>query len=297
MFRAINPTGYVMLLAAVTSECHNCMHPIYSQAIAPLSATGYFPFYCGKPWSVQVNSTDDRVVFTSALTLNAVEHGWYSVMVNVAAVNVDGGAPGGVTSVTDVAGTFPYTPLIAAGVALTGLFFLHKLLVLAIIRCGWYPASMAEAARGGKKGDDDGITVWAMFGLDRAFRRASAAAAASAAARSDDMAETTYRSPLMATAPLIPAGVSPFSAPLSVNNGARALDAPIPAAASSEGKGKSGTKPRSAGRIRSIDALRGVAVSRCRGGGGGGGGRGRSRLCLASVLVPIRAAWVCSSRS
>ena len=284
--RVLNGYPSSVFVYWVSSECHNCMvPPAFQPNSVPFLSSGpslssYASVTCDKPIVVQV-TTADGAFTQESITVEAVEHGSYTVVVR--AVGGSGDATPLLAVVADVPGVWPYTPIIVAGAVLLSLGIAHRLLGYALVLSGGVTAPAGSSRRGGNdKRRTSSVSstgsshsgalaaalapLWSFLGYpdmaaERAARRAKKDREAAEA--DGDAALLGRPGASAALTDVLMEGYMPngnLTAPESdeaaegsgndVSGGSGAVSAP-----------PGSTKPGSAGRIRAVDSLRGCCLA------------------------------------
>ena len=294
--RVINAVpGVQATVAGVTEKCApNCILPALT-TISPLAGSDVLNFDCSRGFRLSAWTSDPRVGTPEQL-LVAPEHSRYTLVVAPAAAPTPGNGSISLIVVTDAAGdTGALLPVLWAAIFLVGLALMHRLLAIALTRIGpvsWLDSSAPSQQRGcvgSLVGAAQELARWLVrfFGysslvMPTAARRKhekmafqAVSAAVVNAGRGDD-AEVSLSETLLADAQkgehdggsdLPPGAIAPTPMAQSESDGQPPLVsedlAGAPPAASETTtvtSASSSTRPGSAGRFASVDALRGLSL-------------------------------------
>lgn len=271
-FLVLDPTTTGATVYGVINQCsENCTKSQLFFGLSGSAPLGYdTTFDCSAHWLLSIVADNGRRYTVDSAgqekdwSVKPWEHGFYTILVRNASLPAatDGATPSFVI-LTDVEAPNPYLPLYLVPVALAVLWLAHFIIGRVVAYC--YAAKDAnnnsESSGKGKAGADDGeVTCIRFWGYDRVIARAKATALGSPSSSSSSSysAKATGSSGLAfvgatgsASLPLLPSDPEPSSSS-SIFGAATSSATPAAAAIT--------TKPKSAGRIRAIDALRGLAL-------------------------------------
>lgn len=277
--RVLNAASSSRSLLGVTAVCSlNCSKDALGSSMAPGTATIYDTFFdCSSAWLYDVVDGVSGAKLAQDVKLRAYEHGAYTLLITA---NAAAGASAGpqLVLLVDAQPPNPFVPLYIALAALPALFIAHCILGRLVAQCIARRAASASSSgaslspddmsAGGRKGgrgggakDDGTIGILAFLGWDKLIAKATAAARASSDAAGGGRLWGEGASAMHSS--LLGAAASPFAA---VNDGSLGMAGAASAASGAGAAGASSaaitsTKPKSAGRVRGIDALRGLSLS------------------------------------
>lgn len=272
----------------VSHECWNCTHPyvttlLFGDSTSP-DADSYPWIDTTFPYEFQFKSADGAIV-SDIMTVTHLEHGVYTIFIHNLPSPSNQTAQL-VTWTVDVDGRNAYLPILYAVLVLISLGIAHKIAKHTVVKMATTTdlgdKVAARLSSTSKSGDDRHVTLLAFFGFDKAVAKAVSKPAGGRTGTASSEIGTINGDASSAFSERLLSAVEDGS------SSATASTAPGAAA-----KLAATTKPRSSGRIRSIDAFRGfclcIMIFVNYGGGGYSGMFDHSRwngLTVADLVFP-----------